>query len=136
NVVPGETRLRAEIRDVDGTRLAALAAEVPRLAAVAAKAVGVAAEVETLHRTAPAPMNEALATMIEDAARQRNLATIRLPSGAGHDAQNFAALVPTAMIFVPSVGGRSHCPEETTDEADLAAGVDVLEAVVRRLLAR
>jgi N-carbamoyl-L-amino-acid hydrolase len=56
----------------------------------------------------------------------------RLPSGAGHDAQELAHVAPMAMIFVPSVGGISHSPKEFTAAVDVAAGVDVLlNAVVR-----
>ena len=49
-----------------------------------------------------------------------------MTSGAGHDAQMMARLCPTAMIFVPSVGGISHNPAEHTEPAHLAAGADVL----------
>jgi N-carbamoyl-L-amino-acid hydrolase len=56
----------------------------------------------------------------------------RLPSGAGHDAQELAHIAPMAMIFVPSAGGISHSPKEFTAAADVASGVDVLlNAVVR-----
>jgi N-carbamoyl-L-amino-acid hydrolase len=49
-----------------------------------------------------------------------------MPSGAGHDAQMLARVCPSAMVFVPSVGGLSHNPAELTHPDDLAAGADVL----------
>ena len=49
-----------------------------------------------------------------------------MPSGAGHDAQNIAAIAPAGMIFVPSAGGRSHCPDEHTDWSDVTNGANVL----------
>jgi N-carbamoyl-L-amino-acid hydrolase len=49
-----------------------------------------------------------------------------MPSGAGHDAQDMAHIAPTGMIFVPSVGGISHSPEEFTSATDMANGVNVL----------
>ena len=53
------------------------------------------------------------------------------PSGAGHDTNYVALLAPAAMIFVPSIDGRSHAPEEFTHPEDLALGVQVLaEAVI------
>jgi allantoate deiminase len=58
---------------------------------------------------------------------------IRLPSGAGHDAQVMAQLCPSAMLFVRCRGGISHNPAEQTDPADLAAGVDVLLNVLLEL---
>ena len=58
---------------------------------------------------------------------------LRLPSGAGHDAQMLARVCPTAMIFTPSQGGISHNPAEYTAPADLAAGADVLLHVMLSL---
>ena len=49
-----------------------------------------------------------------------------MPSGAGHDAQNMAAVMPMGMIFVPSVGGVSHSPKELTAWQDCANGANVL----------
>ena len=49
-----------------------------------------------------------------------------MPSGAGHDAQDMAAIAPTGMIFVPSVGGISHSPNEFTSADDMANGASVL----------
>jgi N-carbamoyl-L-amino-acid hydrolase len=71
--------------------------------------------------------------MVEDAARDRGLASRRITSGAGHDAQMLARIAPAAMIFVPCAGGISHSPKEFTAEADLVAGANVLLDVVRRL---
>jgi N-carbamoyl-L-amino-acid hydrolase len=56
-----------------------------------------------------------------------------MPSGALHDATNVSRKMPVAMLFVPSIGGLSHTFEEDTDEADLAAGVQVLARAVTRL---
>ena len=51
---------------------------------------------------------------------------MRLPSGAGHDAQMMARVCPTGMVFVPSHKGISHNPQEHTDPDDLIAGCNVL----------
>jgi N-carbamoyl-L-amino-acid hydrolase len=56
-----------------------------------------------------------------------------LPSGASHDANHIAEIAPVSMLFVPSVGGRSHCPEELTHTADIAAGTRALLGVLLRL---
>jgi N-carbamoyl-L-amino-acid hydrolase len=58
---------------------------------------------------------------------------MRLPAGAGHDAQMLARLCPAGMIFTPSAGGVSHNPAEHTAPADLAAGADVLLQVLLAL---
>jgi N-carbamoyl-L-amino-acid hydrolase len=58
---------------------------------------------------------------------------MRLPSGAGHDAQQMAKLCPMGMIFVPSIGGISHSPKELTSWDDCARGADVLLKTVLEL---
>jgi beta-ureidopropionase / N-carbamoyl-L-amino-acid hydrolase len=63
---------------------------------------------------------------IEESALELGLPYTKLPSGAGHDAQVVAGIAPIGMIFVPSIGGVSHVPEEDTAPDDLIAGVEVL----------
>jgi N-carbamoyl-L-amino-acid hydrolase len=60
----------------------------------------------------------------------------RMPSGALHDATNVARLLPTAMLFVPSIDGISHAFAEDTAEADLVAGLEVLAGAVTRAVVR
>ena len=67
---------------------------------------------------------------IERTPGRLGLASQRLPSGAGHDAQMMAQLSPMGMIFVPSVKGISHSPHELTSWDDCARGADVLLATV------
>jgi N-carbamoyl-L-amino-acid hydrolase len=75
----------------------------------------------------------ALAQAAEDLSPGR---WMKLPSGAGHDAQCMAAHIPTGMLFVPSIGGVSHHWSEDTRPEDLALGVQVLAGAARRLLDR
>ena len=67
---------------------------------------------------------------VERAAGAAGLSTLRMPSGAGHDAQMFARVAPTAMIFTPSHLGISHNPAEHTDPDDIEAGANVLLTVL------
>ena len=53
-----------------------------------------------------------------------------MPSGAGHDAMNMVRLCPIGLIFIPSVNGLSHHPDEYTDMDDILIGIDVLEKIV------
>jgi N-carbamoyl-L-amino-acid hydrolase len=80
----------------------------------------------------PAPTDERLRKLIEDASKSLELSHRRMPSGAGHDSQEMAHVAPVAMIFVPSKGGISHAPQEFTAPADIANGANVL---LRTLLA-
>ena len=64
--------------------------------------------------------------MVEASAHALGHSVMRLPSGAGHDAQMFARVCPTAMVFTPSVNGLSHNPAEHTDPSDIEAGANVM----------
>lgn len=126
NVIPGVVRHTIELRDLSEDKIARLAE------AIRARARQIAAETGTEIDIAPTSHHEAaLATgwvqeAIEKAAARLGLATRRLPSGAGHDAQMMALLGPMGMIFVPSVAGISHSPRELTRWEDCANGANVL----------
>ena len=62
----------------------------------------------------PAPTDEQMRRVISVAAEDLGMSFSRMPSGAGHDAQDIATIAPTGMIFVPSQGGISHSPKEFT----------------------
>jgi N-carbamoyl-L-amino-acid hydrolase len=62
--------------------------------------------------------------------------SVRMPSGAGHDAQVLATIMPSAMLFVPSIGGISHHWTENTADADIVIGAEVFVETCARLLAR
>lgn len=70
---------------------------------------------------------------VEKACQNFGYSSHRMFSGAGHDAQYIASLIPTAMIFVPSINGKSHCEEEETTFEDCAKGADVLLETVLTL---
>ena len=88
--------------------------------------------VERLSASTPAVMDEALQGALERSAASRAPGKhIRMPSGAGHDAQWRARKLPTAMLFVPSIGGISHHWTENTSDEDIVLGAQVLtDAIV------
>lgn len=133
NVIPSRATFTVDLRDPDEDRLreeeAALATFLDWLSAE--EQVGVS--VERLARFEPVKFDQNIVRLIEKAARDRGLACRRMTSGAGHDAQMIARIAPSAMIFVPSIGGISHNPKEYTNDDDLVAGANILLDVVRRL---
>jgi N-carbamoyl-L-amino-acid hydrolase len=135
NVIPSRAIFTVDLRDPDEQRLqaeeAALAAFLKDLAA----AEEVTVSVERLARFEPVTFDGRIVTLIEEAVRRRGLASRRMTSGAGHDAQMIARIAPSAMIFVPSIGGISHNPREHTPDGDLVAGANVLLDVVAGLAA-
>ncbi len=124
--MPAEATLTVDLRNTDNDVLIEaehrLAAELDRLA----EEEGVGISTRTLARFDPVSFDPQMVDLIETTARSLGSTTMRLPSGAGHDAQMLARICPTAMIFTPSHRGISHNPAEHTDPADLAAGANVL----------
>ena len=133
NVIPGLVKLSIEFRDLSDTKIAALGAETAaRLQQIASDTGTQITMTRALHDV-PALADPRIQREIEAAAKSLGLATLHLPSGAGHDAQNLAQLGPMAMIFIPSVGGISHSPKELSRWPDVANGADVLLRTVLRV---
>ena len=80
---------------------------------------------------APVVMDPTMRGLLERCVARRGLPVFHMDSGAGHDAQIFAQVLPAAMLFAPSRGGASHCQEEFTLEADLQLACDLLYAFVK-----
>ena len=133
NVIPGRVTLTLEIRDLSADKMESVFRAVEAEAKRIAEARGTSIRFKEVELAlTPAPTDERLRTVVESAAASLGLSHRRMPSGAGHDAQDMAHVAPIAMIFVPSQGGISHAPREYTAPADLANGADVL---LRTLLA-
>jgi N-carbamoyl-L-amino-acid hydrolase len=136
NVVPGRVTLSVEFRDLAPATLDALGAATRAQAAVIARDTGTTITLNLASTNPPALAHAGVQDAVGQAADRLGLATRRLPSGAGHDAQMIAALCPMGMIFVPSVGGISHSPRELTTWADCTRGAQVLLGAVLALDAR
>jgi len=133
NVVPREARILIEYRDTTMAIMDRMEAVI-RGAATAAHAAGaVAVEARPMMAIAPADMDPALGRLMDGAAAELKASAMYMPSGAGHDAQHLANHVPTAMMFIPSIGGRSHDTAENTEEADIVLGLRVLAATVTKI---
>jgi N-carbamoyl-L-amino-acid hydrolase len=132
NVIPGETGFTLDLRHPDGEKLASMKEEAERTMDDLAERFGLEVRYSREADVAPVSFDEDLVSMIQSVADERGLSSTHLWSGAGHDAQIMSHIVPTAMIFVPSIGGKSHCPQEDSDFDQIADGVDVLlECAVR-----
>ena len=133
NVVPGDVEFTVEFRDLDGVKVARLGSSLKQRCAEIAKATNTEIEVVFTSRHEGARATTSVQAAIEKAAKSLSLATMRLPSGAGHDAQAIATLGPMGMIFVPSVAGISHSPRELSRWNEIAQGADVLMATILEL---
>jgi beta-ureidopropionase / N-carbamoyl-L-amino-acid hydrolase len=130
NVIPGVVRLTIELRDLSPEKLTRLAERIHLRAAEIARDTKTSIEFATSSQSPPAIAAVEVQRAIERSAGRLGLATQRMPSGAGHDAQMMAQLSPMGMIFVPSVRGISHSPLEFTHWDDCARGADVLLGAV------
>ena len=126
NVIAARARLTVDLRNTDEALLAAAERRLAGFLEQLAADEGVQAEAKTLARFEPVLFDKGVADLIARTAVKLGHSCRPMTSGAGHDAQMMARLCPTAMIFVPSVGGISHNPAEHTEPAHLAAGADVL----------
>jgi beta-ureidopropionase / N-carbamoyl-L-amino-acid hydrolase len=132
NVVPGRCRFTVEVRSQRTEDMVHL-----RDLLKAHAVVREGWRVETILEKAGTPCAEPLIRAIEAAAGAEGLSCIRMPSGAGHDAQSLAAAgVPTGMIFVPCRRGVSHSPEERIEPAQAAHGCQVLLRTMLALAGR
>ncbi|HBH03132.1 MAG TPA: Zn-dependent hydrolase [Candidatus Rokubacteria bacterium] len=126
NIVPARAELVHEMRSPDADVLAGLAARCESLARRVARRRGVGVEVQPMSATAPAACAPRVMAAIEAACATAGLASTRLHSAAGHDAQNLAAVTDAGMIFIPSRGGRSHRVDEMSDWEAIGRGAGVL----------
>jgi beta-ureidopropionase / N-carbamoyl-L-amino-acid hydrolase len=135
NVIPSQAVVSVDLRNTDDALLTTAEREFNAFVQTLALEEGVTIETRALARTEPVVFDSKVLQVIETVAAQLGLPIRRMTSGAGHDAQMMARICPTAMIFVPSVGGISHNPREFTERRHLAIGADALLRTMLRLAA-
>ncbi|MGH3036804.1 MAG: M20 family metallo-hydrolase [Gaiellaceae bacterium] len=134
NVVPGAAEFTIDVRSPSAERYAELEPFVRETLGRIAADEGLRLELAETHRKPPVALDPALQDALEAAARAEGATTLRMPSGAGHDAMVLAHHVPAAMLFVPSRGGVSHSPDEFTAPEQCELGARVLARTVRELV--
>ena len=130
NVVPARAVITVDIRNTGDAVLQEAERRLVTFCDELARAEGVTIDRRRLARFEPVTFDPAVVELVEATAQRLGHSTMRLPSGAGHDAQMLARVCPTAMVFTPSVRGLSHNPAEFTHPEHLQAGADVLLQVL------
>ena len=133
NIVPARAEFILEYRDSALDVLDRLEKQLREAAAAVGADQQAPPQVTRTLEVPPTPMDPAVRDAISAGAAGLGLAALPLHSGGGHDAMMIARVAPAGMIFVPSVGGRSHCPDEATRPEDIEAGANVLLQTVLRL---
>lgn len=131
NIIPGKVELIAEIRTSDRRILQAIVEDFSdalvltekKRAVTVSRTVILDQDAVPMHRTVQQALGQAIETMGEQ--------SLILPSLAGHDSVHMAPITPTGMLFVPSINGKSHCPDEETELDDIVkAGNALVQAVI------
>jgi allantoate deiminase len=133
NIVPGWVRFSIDLRHPDETTIQQLSQTILAICERVARERGLTVSREIVDASPPALMNAELQNVLMAAAQACGASWKYLPSGAGHDSEVMARHIPTAMLFVPSVEGRSHSPAEYTSLEDAVRGATVLATALYRL---
>jgi N-carbamoyl-L-amino-acid hydrolase len=135
SVIPGRADFTLEFRSASPESMAAIERDVFALAEDIAATRGLAFVSKVVDKTAPVTVAPRLTALIEEECRSLGYPSMRLTSGAGHDAQILAGACDSGMIFIPSPDGVSHAPGETVDWDDLEKGANLLLRTLVRLAA-
>ncbi len=137
SIIPGQAEMLFQIRDEDPDVIARLEGLLRSMASEVSAQGRCDVAVERIRTGAPAMMDATFQQAVEAAsAAFAGGRSIRMPSGAGHDAQVLATIMPAGMLFVPSIGGISHHWNENTAGADIVTGAQVFVDACRRLLTK
>ncbi|MDB5374890.1 MAG: N-carbamoyl-L-amino-acid hydrolase [Belnapia sp.] len=135
-IIPGRAEVAFSFRDLSPEVMARMEEGLHRLVQESNRRERCPAMLEPIGHSAPAPCDPAMLEALAGAAETLAPgAWQRMPSGAIHDSQILARVLPVAMLFVPSIGGISHHWAEDTKREDLALGLEVLAEGARRFLA-
>jgi len=126
NIIPDRVHFTVDIRSWDDDLALHSWESLSKDFKAIAQARGCPIRIEETWRVEHAPFNDMLVQRVLDAAGMLGYSKLRMVSGAGHDASYMNQIAPTAMIFVPSIGGRSHVEIENTIWAHCEAGANVL----------
>lgn len=136
NVVPGAVTLTIELRAEQMETIQLLKSKLVSYYKKLEIIYGVEfAEVDE-HNISPLLMDAGLIELLQEKAASLTIPSFKLPSWAGHDAMVMGKYVPTAMLFVPSVKGVSHAPEELSRWEDIRQATCVLEAALKELASK
>jgi N-carbamoyl-L-amino-acid hydrolase len=126
NTVPGRLRFTVDLRHPDAAQYHSLCEAAEQLVLDALARHGLKGGIRRVWEAPGVVFDANCVAAVRAAVRVLGYSSMEMVSGAGHDSCNLAAVVPTAMIFVPCAGGLSHNEAETAAPADIEAGANVL----------
>lgn len=126
HTVPGEAVFTIVGRDMSNEIMEELADSCRKALSAIARKHRLMFEYEQVSWLKPQACSDKLTQIIEKKAKSRKLSCVKMPSGAGHDTQFLAQITDAGLIFIPSVNGVSHAPDEWSHWHDVEAGTNVL----------
>ena len=133
NIVARSLEFSLDIRSLQNEVLEEIPARIRRRLQEETEKTGGSFTMEETLRIQPVELSRPMRKILEESCRERGHSWMALPSGAGHDALAMGQQVDTAMLFVPSRSGRSHCPEEYTPPEAFGRAVQVMKDLIVRL---
>ncbi|HEV7266562.1 MAG TPA: Zn-dependent hydrolase [Falsiroseomonas sp.] len=136
SIIPGRAEVLFQLRDVEEPVIARMEERLRALVQESNRREKCPCVLEAVSLSTPALCDPAMQQALREGAEAKAPGAWQsMPSGAGHDAQYLARIMPAAMLFTPSIGGISHHWAEDTKEEDLALGAEVLAEGAARYLA-
>jgi N-carbamoyl-L-amino-acid hydrolase len=132
NVIPGNVHFTIDVRGWNVAKIDKACTDIESATHEIALATECSVNIKRTWQERRADFDSTLLGVIEECAQELNLNYIHMYSGASHDMIYINQVAPGAMIFVPSIGGRSHSEIENTFYSDCAAGADVLLHCIMR----
>jgi hydantoinase/carbamoylase family amidase len=133
NVVPGVARFTVDARHSSAALRLELIAQIEKACKVIGRERELTVDVRTVRDRPPVQLHERTTEALRRAARAAGVEPRDMVSGAGHDSQILSVAAHAAMLFVPSIGGRSHRGDEATAAEDVVLGTRVLATALREL---
>ena len=132
NIIPGRVEMSLDLRSMKEEKLTSVRRQIEKIVSSADKA-----RMDTILTKGGVRMDPDVMMTVELSCRERGIAFRRMGSGAGHDAMTFPMVnIPAGIIFIPCVGGKSHCPDEEIRFEDACLGAQVLADTMVRLAFR
>jgi hydantoinase/carbamoylase family amidase len=132
NVVPGEVEIKIDIRSTSTESRQRVVNHLFKTISIIKENRHLVVDCKEISSEEPVLLSEEIMDSLKSICKEKELSYQLMQSGAGHDAMNMTRLGPVGLIFVPSLDGLSHHPDEHTEMDDIMIGIDVLEEAVLR----
>ncbi|MEO6649747.1 MAG: allantoate amidohydrolase [Chitinophagaceae bacterium] len=134
NVIPGDVVCSLDLRSVDETILEAASKDLQKIGEEVCRKRSVDFKWNLIQATKPVACDTRFNYLLQEAIEEAGYKTIRLVSGAGHDAVAIAGIAPVCMLFVRCFKGISHNPLEDVEPGDIKASLKIAEKFIHKLI--